>query len=113
MKKIFFFIVILICILIINGLVRSIYDLWSKQDLVVTAENDLKREKRENEKLKQQLVLVGDANFIESEARDKLFMVKPGESGVIVPSELVQKKVKKEVINLPNWKKWVNLFEGK
>lgn len=112
MKKIFFFVAIVICILIINGLVRSIYDLWSKQDLVVTADNDLKREKRENEKLKQQLVLVQDENFIESEARNKLFMVKPGESGVIVPSELIQKKEKMEVENIPNWQKWVNLFKN-
>lgn len=112
MKKIFFFVAIVICILIINGLVRSIYDLWSKQDLVVLAENDLKREKRENEKLKQQLVLVGDENFVETEARNKLFMVKPGESGVIVPSELIAKKEKKEVENIPNWQKWVNLFKN-
>jgi len=112
MKKIFFFIIIIICLLVINTLIRSIYDLWSKQDLVVTAENDLKREKRENEKLKQQLVLVQDENFVETEARNKLFMVKPGESGVIVPSELIQKKEKKEVENIPNWQKWVNLFKN-
>ena len=80
--------------------------------MVVTADNDLKREKRENEKLKQQLVLVQDENFIESEARNKLFMVKPGESGVIVPSELIQKKEKMEVENIPNWQKWVNLFKN-
>lgn len=112
MKKIFFFIAIVICILLINTLLRSIYDLWSKQDLVVTAENDLKREKRENEKLKQQLVLVSDENFVETEARNKLFMVRPGESGVIVPEGLIQKKEKKEVENIPNWQKWINLFKN-
>ncbi len=112
MKKIFFLISIAICILIINALLRSIYDLWNKQDLVVTAENDLRREKKENEKLKQQLVLVQDENFVETEARNKLFMVKPGESGVIVPSELIQKKEKKEVENIPNWQKWVKLFKN-
>lgn len=110
MKKILFFAAILICVVTINGLARSIYDLWHKQDVVVSAETDLKREKKENERLKQQLVLVGSPEFIESEARNKLFMVKPGESGVIVPSDLIEKKKENKVAERPNWQKWINLF---
>jgi cell division protein FtsB len=112
MKKVLYIVSILVCLLIINGLARSIYSLWSKQDLVVSAEKELAKEKMENEKLKQQLTLVQDANFIESEARNKLFMVKPGESGVIVPSDLIKKKYKKEASNFSNWQKWMNLFMG-
>ena len=110
MKKILFFTAVIICILTINGLVRSIYDLWRKQDVVVSAKITLEKEKKENERLKQQLVWVGSPEFIESEARNKLFMVKPGESGVILPAELIQKREKKEVVAIPNWKQWVNLF---
>ncbi|MBI2621443.1 MAG: septum formation initiator family protein [Candidatus Levybacteria bacterium] len=110
MKKILFFVGIAVGIVIINGLVRSIYDLWKKQDLVVSAKRELEKEKKENEKLKRQLVLVGTEEFIESEARNKLFMVKPGEEGVIVPQDLIKKKEKKEVAKLPNWQQWVNLF---
>lgn len=110
MKKILFFASIIVCILIINGLARSIYDLWHKQDVVVSARIALEREKKENERLKRQLVLVGSQEFIEEEARNKLFMVKPGEAGVIVPPDLIQKKEKKEVTKVPNWQKWINLF---
>ena len=96
MKKVLFFAGVLICILTINGLARSIYDLWHKQDVVVSSKTDLEKEKKENERLKQQLVFVKSQEFIESEARNKLFMVKPGESGVIVPTDLIEKKVEKK-----------------
>ncbi len=110
MKKVFFIISVIVCLVIINGLVRSIYDLWKKQDLVVSTQKDLDKEKKKNEALKKQLSLVQGESFIESEARNKLFMVRPGESGVIVPQDLIKKKEKKETVNLPNWKKWVNLL---
>jgi len=104
---------IVVCAVIINGLVRSIYDLWRKQDLVVSAKTALEKEKKENEKLKKQLVLVGSQEFIESEARNKLFMVKPGEEGVIVPEDLIKKKEKREIMQVPAWQQWINLFLGK
>lgn len=110
MKKILFFAAILICILTINGLVRSIYDLWRKQDVVVSAKTDLEKAKKENERLKRQLVFVQGREFIENEARNKLFMVKPGESGVIIPTDLIQKKEEKKKPEAPNWQKWINLF---
>lgn len=110
MKKILFFAGILICVVTINGLARSIYDLWHKQDVVVSARIELEKEKKENERLKQQLVLVNSQEFIESEARNKLLMVKPGEEGVIVPSDLIEKKAPKKVSEPPNWQKWINLF---
>jgi cell division protein FtsB len=112
-KKVAYFITIILCIVIINGLIRSIYDLWNKQDLVVKAKEDLNEQKQENQELKAQLSYVQSTNFIEEEARNKLFMVKPGEAGVIVPEELIKKKEEKITIYVPNWQQWVNLFVGK
>lgn len=105
-----FFVAIIIFIITIQAQVRSIYDLWHKQDLIVGAKKDLDREKEKNQRLKAELSFVKSKEFIEQEARNKLFMVKPGEAGVIVPQELVEeKKIKKEP-ELPNWQKWINLF---
>lgn len=112
-KKVAYIITIIVCIVIINGLVHSIYDLWKKQDLVVKAQEDLNREKQKNQELKAQLSYVQSEEFVEEAARDKLFMVKPGESGVIIPEELIQKKKEKVVVVLPNWQQWINLFVGK
>ncbi len=110
MKKILFFAAIIVCIIVIKGLSRSIYELWHKQDVVVSARLELEGEKKENERLKRQLVLVETQEFIENEARNKLFMVKPGEEGVIVPKELIEKKEKKETASVAVWRQWLNLF---
>lgn len=109
-KKVAYVFIVIFCLLTIQNLIRSIYNLWNKQDLVVKAKNELEREKQESRRLKVQFSYVKSEEFVESEARDKLFMVKPGESGVIVPQDLVKKKKEKSEIELANWKKWINLF---
>jgi len=112
MKKVFFFATIVVSIIIINSLVRSIYDLWKKEDLVVAARQELEKEKKENKELKERLVYVKTDKFIEEEARNKLFLVKPGESEIIIPKDLIATKSAKPTPTPPNWKKWVNLFLG-
>ena len=80
---------------------------------MVKAKNDLEREKELNQELKARLSYVKSDEFVETEARNKLFMVKEGETGVIVPKNLIEKKeVKKEII-LPPWQQWINLFINK
>ena len=72
-KKVLFIGAIIICLIIINGLVRSIYDLWHKQDLVVKAKKDLEKERGLNQELKSQLSYAKSEEFLEEEARNKLF----------------------------------------
>jgi len=111
-KKVAFFIAIIVCLIVINGLVRSIFDLWSKQDVVVRARQELDREKQKNEELKVQLGYVKSNEFVEEEARNRLFLVKPGESDVIIPQNLIKKKEVKPPPPPPVWQQWVNLFVG-
>ena len=77
---------------------------------MVSAKSDLEREKRENQRLKNELTRVKSDEFIEAEARNKLFLVKPGESGVIIPSNLTAKRPIAPAPEPPNWQKWLNLF---
>lgn len=110
MKKIVFIAIVVCLILVINNLVRSIYDLWQKQDLLVDAQNQLEEKRADNEKLKAELSYVQSKKFIEEEARNKLFMVKPGEQNVLIPSELIKEEKPKVEKIIPNWEKWLNLF---
>ena len=91
---------------------RSIYDLWRKQDLLVRSKIELEKQKEENQRLKSQLSTVRKEDFVEKEARNKLFLVKPGEQEVIIPKELLDasKSAKPKRDNTPNWKKWWDLF---
>ena len=114
MKKIILGAVIIICLVIINNLARSIYNLWQKQELVTATEKELEREKKLHEDLKKQAKVVSDPNYIEEVARDKLFLVKQKEQVVIVPQvqsakdESIPKA--KKITNTPNWKLWARLF---
>lgn len=110
MKKIIFIITIIVSILIINNLVHSIYDLWQKKDLIGKAQQELVRQKQENQKLKSRLSYVESKDFIEKEARDKLLLLKPGEEQVLILQNLIQEKEIESKDNTPNWKKWWELF---
>lgn len=117
MKKILYLIVFIISLIIINNLLRSIYNLWQKQDLMTDAKRQLQQEKTENEKLQDQLARVKRSDFVEEEARNKLFMVKPGEKIVLIDQETKAEEggqtQKQKATTLPNWRQWWNLFFAK
>ena len=111
MKKILFFTIIGISLLIIINLVTSIYTLWHKQDLLTQAARELQNEKKENISLKSQLKKVSAPGFVEEEARNKLFMVKPGEGEVLIAessSTSAQKQAQED--SKPYWQQWLSAF---
>jgi cell division protein FtsB len=113
MKKIFYLLVILASIFISNNLIRSIHNLYQKQDLVTDAREELAKEKNEYERLKDQLDRVKRQDFVEEEARNKLFLVQPGEQIVLVPHEILiatsgAESTRKTAV--PHWKEWFNYF---
>ncbi|SRR5258708_23127426 len=112
MKRLFFILIIAICLYIIKGLATSIYTLWQKQDLIVQAQKELEMQKDKHNQLQKQLSYSQTQQFIEEEARDKLFMGKPNEQTVILPTDFLTKQPKtKTIINSsPNLKKWLELF---
>lgn len=112
MKKIAFFTVLIISLFIINNLVRSIYNLWQKQDLLTKAKNEVVKEKQLNEALKKQLTVVSSPDYVEEEARNKLLLRKNGEKIVLIPSLTPSSPVRS---NAPAkkeapWKQWMDLF---
>jgi cell division protein FtsB len=109
-KKVLFFITILASLFIIKDLLYSIYTLWHKNDLLIVAQSELFRQRKENLKLKTQLSDAKRLDFIESEARNKLFMAKTGESVVILPQPSPTPAKQIQVTVQPNWQQWVNLF---
>lgn len=115
MKKLLYLLIIIISLLIVNNLIRSTYNLWQKNDLITQAEKQLSKQKTENDRLKDQLTRVKRADFIEEEARNKLFMVKPGEKMILMNQgeELESKSVKKKVDAVtPVYQQWWGVFFG-
>lgn len=115
LKKIVFFAFIVFSIFVINDLIHSIYNLWQKHDLVDQARRTLNAEKKKNVDLKHRLKEVEQPQFIEKEARDKLFLVKPGEGIVVVAPTVYIKAssyLQKKIDLRPNWKQWWETFFG-
>lgn len=112
MKKVVFFIIVIICIGIIFQSLMSIYASWKKQDLVIQTQKELQKIEKENASLKSQLREVQSAEFIERKAREELFLVKNNEKSVMLSQDLLKKKQQAIVIekNVSIWKQWLRLF---
>ena len=67
-----------------------------------------------NKELKKRLEEVKTPAFLEEQARDKLGLVRDGETIVIIPEEKLNQVMgvteKLEEIKLPNWMGWLKLF---
>jgi cell division protein FtsB len=111
MKKAVYIFIVIVLLLMINGLFHSIYDIWHKQDLLTSAQKQLDREQLLNQKLKGELSFAQTPQFLEEQAHNKLFLVKPGEQEVLISPSLIGKnQAQKQTQNTPNWQQWLNLF---
>jgi len=113
LKKIAFFLVVIISFFVINSLIRSIDNLWQKKDLIVRVKQNLEKEKKENEELRRKLDIVKQPQFVEEEARNKLFLAKPGEGVIALPTDVLtasNSNNKKPRDTRPNWQKWWETF---
>lgn len=114
MKRVIFFAIVIVSLFVMQNMLRSIYALWQKRDLLVQRENELVRQKQEHARLTEKQRKVDSQGFIEAEARNKLFLQKSGESRVVVDKRLidavagVKTEVKKDT--RPNWQQWWELF---
>ena len=112
-KRIVFFIIVVISIFTINNLITSIYTLWQKNDLILDAKESLTKEKQVNAELKKKIAIVNKPQFVEEEARNKLFLGQPGEDVVLLPSISPVVASKKKIASKdlrPNWQQWWETF---
>ncbi len=87
MKRILFFVILGVSILIMSNLLRSIYSLLQKHTLLEAAFSDAVRVQAENTALKKQLEVVNGPLFVENEARSKLLLSREHEAMVVLPKE--------------------------
>jgi cell division protein FtsB len=105
----------LICAAFLLG---TLTQAWSNSVLtqkVQTAEQSLQKARSENQKLKRQMQYYRDPAVIESEARQQLRYVRPGEHSVVVTNkghqEQTQTPPNKHVVQPENyWQDWWKVF---
>lgn len=106
----FRFILGLVSLFISVGLVRSIIGHWTKQDIVQTREAALRGEEARKAELERKLIEATGAAFIEKQAREKLGLVRPGDTIVLLePSKAAGTENTGEGA-ISNWERWWRLF---
>ncbi len=112
-KKPIQILIIIIGIALIVSLSRSILKMFKAKDELRLAEQKIEELQKEAASLTEKKEFYQSEEFIEQEARNKLNMVKEGETVVVLPpnlKEILGEKENQPPAPLPNWRQWLNLF---
>ena len=114
MKKALSFLITAICLIFIFNLSKELLRLSKADERIDQAKQKKEELKLENWQLKQELAYRQTEEFLEKEIRDKLLMVKKGETMVIVPAGSIDiassSSETKDGKELDNWEKWLEVF---
>lgn len=106
----------LIVISLIVSLSRSIIKLTKAEDKIQDVKNKIISLKKDNQNLQNDISQMQSDFFIEKQARDKLGLAKKGEIVLVLPPNenydalINQNNEAKPTLPLPNWKKWLKVF---
>ena len=107
---------LIVGILLSISLVRNILIISSANKKIQNLKNEISDIQIKNNSLKLQLQKVSKEEYLEQQARDKLGLVKEGETVVVLPDQEILRqfspKIPEEEVTLPDptWKKWMKLF---
>lgn len=103
---------VLVILLIIGiGIIRSVYSLSQKRGIVTQRQQVLSRLIAKNKQLQEELKEATSPAFVEQQARDKLGLVREGETVVIMDkSQNSELRPQENLKELPSWKQWWRLF---
>ena len=112
MKRVLSVSMLLFAAYLIISLSRSLWDLWQKQENLLKAQTNVERLRQENNRLQSELEYVQTDEFVEREAREKLKLVKPNETVVLIPENVLRAATASAVPTPapPNWEQWMRLF---
>lgn len=113
-KKISFLLVISLSILFIVNLARQTTSALQAGGRLDQAADELARLQDQNRQLRQKLAQTQTLYSIEEQARNKLNLVKPNETIVIIDPALISTQIEQnKPVILPkqeNWQGWLKLF---
>lgn len=108
--------IFVLTVLMVISIVRNIGKVARIRGEVEGERRKIEKIKKENEELEKQVSEIQGVEFMEKQLRDKLGLVKEGETIVVLPDEETLKKLapkayeEEDTLPDPNWKKWLKLF---
>jgi len=115
-KRLISILFLLIGIFLLGNLAQGIFDAWRGRERIQKMRQDLQEIARENETLQQEIQYYQSDEFVEKEAREKLNLVRPGETVIIVPEEALKKEESERIKQTraePVWSQWTALLLGR
>lgn len=106
----------LLMILLAVSVIRNIGKVNRVRTQIQAEKDKLAKMKADNAKLEEEIAKSQGPEFIEKEIRDKLGLVKEGETVVVLPDEETLRKLapkvgsEEDILPDPNWKRWLKLF---
>lgn len=89
---------------------RTIYQLWRRQDVLKSRESELIRLQDTNKILERTLQDMGSESYVEMMAREKLGLVREGETIVILQNSEFSTQNSEQKVTRSNWRRWWGLF---
>jgi cell division protein DivIC len=109
-----FLLLLVVALIITYNLIGQIFQTLKSGERLKTATDTLITLENRNKQLKEQLKEAKSKEYIEREARDKLGLVREGETMVVIPDEKLNSVLgiskTESQPRLPNWQGWLNLF---
>jgi cell division protein FtsB len=102
---------LIVCVAVGIGIVRSVITLSQKKNIIAERQQVLRELSEKNRELQQELREATSPAFIEAAARDKLGLVREGETVVIMDkTQNVNSESQTNPREVPPWKQWWSLF---
>lgn len=106
----------ILVVLLTISLIKNVGKVKRIRGEIAAEKEKIAKMKMVNEVLANQVAQAQKPEFIDREIRNKLGLVKTGETVVVLPEEDVLKslapkvEIDQEALPDPNWKKWLKLF---
>ncbi len=107
---------VIVGVLLTITLVRNILIITSANERIQRVKDEIVQLEQKNAVLKKQIEIAQTDEFKEIQARNKLGLVREGETTVVLPPEEILRQFspkteeEKETLPDPIWKKWLKLF---
>jgi cell division protein FtsB len=104
-------------LLLASSLVKSVTRIRQGDEIIKKTKMKLEKIDEENKKLEEQVQIVSSSEYLETQFRNKLGLVKEGEIVIVLPEPEIVKKLapklpEEEKIPLkPNYQMWLELFK--
>ncbi len=107
MKKVITIIIVVFCVFSAIRSAQEIISLLQKRSIVLQARDHLAYLQQKNAKLKSQMNQAQDPNFVQEQARDKLFLSLPNETRILVATGSGEQTIEGKPVVLPTWQQWL------